>query len=389
MPQPDKSAKSRILSYVLTPASWLYGAVTYLRNKFYDWGIFRSVAFDIPVVSVGNLSVGGTGKTPHVEYIVESLSSVYNIAVLSRGYKRKTRGFVLASPHSTPDTVGDEPYQIYSKYGGRIKVAVCENRAKGISELMAIDPGINLVLLDDAFQHRGVQPKVNVLLIDYSRPVYADRLLPLGRLRENRQAMGRADIVVVTKVPSDVKPIDLRVMKKELDLWAYQKLFFSRISYGELSPVFGQESRFTVYLGQLTRSDAVLLVSGIANPRPFVRYFKNYPVRIRVSHFPDHHDFTRADLTEIAKAYENMKGARKLIITTEKDAVRLAHNPYFPETLKPYIFFLPISVDMVGGLDDTDLIVALRQAIDLPARRQIQDSSSRPEPDDDLQTSNH
>ncbi len=381
MPQSDKSAKSRIISYALTPASWLYGAVTGLRNKLYDWGVFHSATFDIPVVSVGNLSVGGTGKTPHVEYIVEYLSSTYKIAVLSRGYKRKTRGFVLASSLSTPDTIGDEPYQIYKKYGYRIKVAVCENRAKGIRELQSIDPDINLIVLDDAFQHRGVQPKVNVLLIDYGRPVYSDHLLPLGRLRENRQAMGRADMVVVTKVPAGVKPIDLRVMKKNLDLWAYQKLFFSRISYGELLPVFEQEARFTVRLDQLTRSDAALLVSGIANPRPFVRHFKKYPVRVRVSHFPDHHDFTRADLEAIAQAYENMKGARKLIITTEKDAVRLAHNPYFPEKLKPYIFFVPISVDMVEGLDDSDFISTLRQAINAPGQRQNPASGAGREPE--------
>lgn len=379
MPQTEKSAKDRIISYALTPASWLYGAATFLRNKFYDWGVFRSASFDIPVVSVGNLTVGGTGKTPHVEYIVEYLSSVYNMAVLSRGYKRKTHGFVLASDKSTPDTIGDEPYQIYKKYGHRVKVAVCENRAKGIEALRTVDPGINLVVLDDAFQHRGVQPKVNVLLVDYSRPVSDDHLLPLGRLRENRQAMGRADIVVVTKVPGDIKPIDLRMMKKGLDLWAYQKLFFSRIRYGELQPVFEKEARFTVHLSQLTRSDAALLVSGIANPRPFIRYFKNFPVRVRISHFPDHHDFSRADLAAIAEAYDNLKGARKLIITTEKDAVRLAHNPYFPENLKPYIFYLPISVEMIDGIDDSDFVGTLKQAINSSQQRQ----TAAPAPDRD------
>lgn len=378
MAQTEKSLKDRMISYVLTPSSWLYGGVVYLRNKLYDWGVFSSASFDIPVVSVGNLTVGGTGKTPHVEYIVEYLASVYNIAVVSRGYKRRTKGFVLASSHSTPDSIGDEPYQIYRKYGNRIKVAVCENRAKGIRALLEIDPNINLVILDDGFQHRKIQPKVHLLLVDYNRPVYEDKLLPLGRLREPRRSMERADIVVVTKVPADTKPIDMRVIKKKLDLWAFQKLFFSTVRYGELTPVFDREARYTVYLDQLTHNDAALLLTGIANPRPFVRHFKGYQVRVKVKHFADHHDFTREDLEAIAEAYENLKGARKLIITTEKDAVRLANNPYFPENLKPYIFYLPISVDTLEGLGDSDLIGALRQAINATPQPQL---PSQPESD--------
>lgn len=369
MPQQEISAKDRIISYILTPASWLYGGVTFMRNKLYDWGLFRTVSFDIPVVSVGNLTVGGTGKTPHVEYLVEYLSSSYNLAVLSRGYKRRTKGFVLASDKSTPDTIGDEPYQIYKKYGKRVKVAVCENRAKGIKELQRIDPQINLVILDDAYQHRGVQPKVNILLIDYDRPVYSDHVLPLGRLRESKQFMGRADIVVVTKVPADIKALDLRLIKKNLDLWAYQKLFFSRINYGSLAPVFDKECNYSVHLTQLTRKDIALLVCGIANPRPFIRYFKNFSCRVQICHYPDHHDFSRSELEEIEEKFLELKGERKLIITTEKDAVRLAYNPYFPEKLKPFIFYLPINVDMLGGgIDDSDFIGTLKQSINATVR---------------------
>lgn len=334
-----------------------------MRNKFYEWGILRSVSFDIPVVSVGNLTVGGTGKTPHVEYIVEYLSSTYNIAVLSRGYKRRTRGFVLASPQSTPETIGDEPYQIYKKYGYRVKVAVCESRAKGIMELRAIDPSINLIILDDAFQHRSVHPKVNVLLVDYNRPLHEDRLLPLGQLRESSMSASRADIIVVTKAPAEIQPITMRLIKKNFDLWAYQKLFFSKFQYGELTPVFEKENHYSLKLNQLNRNDAVLLLTGIANPRPFIRYFKKFPCRAKVAHFPDHHNFTRADLNSIQERYDSLKGARKVIITTEKDAVRLAFNPYFPESLKPYIFYLPVSVDIIDGIDDSDFIGALRQAI--------------------------
>lgn len=363
MQQADKSVKTRAVTYMLTPLSWIYGGVTYLRNKFYDWGIFKSTTFDIPVVSVGNLTVGGTGKTPHVEYMVEYLSSTYKIAVLSRGYKRRTRGFVLASPQSTPETIGDEPYQIYKKYGYRVKVAVCENRAKGIEALRAIDPDINLIILDDAFQHRGVQPKVNVLLVDYNRPMNEDKLLPLGQLREGSMSASRADIIVVTKTPSEVRPITMRLIKNNLDLWAYQKLFFSSIQYGDLTPVFEKENHYTLKLDQMNRNYAVLLLTGIANPRPFIRHFKKYPCRAKVAYFPDHHNFTHADLKIIQERFDELKGSRKVIITTEKDAVRLAFNPYFPESLKPYIFYLPISVDMLDGIDDSDFVGTLRQLI--------------------------
>lgn len=364
MQQNERSTKDRVLSYLLTPAAWVYGGITAVRNKLYDWGLLRSVSFDIPVVSVGNITVGGTGKTPHVEYIVEYLSSLYKVAVLSRGYKRHTKGFVLANTHSTPLTIGDEPYQIFSKYGYRIKVAVCESRVQGIRELQRVAPDVNLIILDDAFQHRAVQPKVNVLLMDYSRPVYYDNLLPLGRLRESKHSVGRADIVVVTKVPDSASPIDLRMISKNLDLWAYQKLFFSRIHYGALTPVFVYDIKYVVTLDQLTRNDAVMLLTGIANPRPFVRHFKKYACRVKVNHFPDHHYFTRTDIQKIEEKFENMKASKKLIVTTEKDAVRLQGNPYFPQHLKPYIFFLPINVEIMEGIRDSDLIGTLKTAID-------------------------
>lgn len=364
MQQNEISTKDRLLSYVLSPASWIYNCVTAVRNKLYDWGILPSTSFDVPVVSVGNITVGGTGKTPHVEYIVESLSAYYNIAVLSRGYKRKTKGFVLANSHSTPLTIGDEPYQMYCKYGNRAKIAVCENRVKGITELKRIAPDINLVILDDAFQHRRVQPKVNVMLMDYTRPVYQDHVLPLGRLRESKHAVGRADIVVVTKVPEDATPLDFSSIKFHLDLWAYQDLYFSSINYGPLSPVFEEDNKYIVRLDDLDRNDVVMLLTGIANPRPFVRHFKKFDCKVKVNHFPDHHYFTRTDIQKITEKFDAMKGARRLIITTEKDAVRLQNNPYFPQHLKPYIFFLPISVNIVHGLKDLDFIGALRRAIE-------------------------
>lgn len=354
---------NRILKYLLTPFSWIYGGITAVRNWMFDVNILKQEKFDVPVVSIGNLTVGGTGKTPHTEYIVEMLSSEYKTAVLSRGYKRKTKGFLLANSHSTPDSVGDEPLQIYNKYGTKVKVAVCESRKKGIKELLKLYPQLELIVLDDAFQHRYVKPKVSVLLMDYNRPVYTDHLLPLGRLRENLHQINRADMVVVTKCPEDITPLDLRLVQKHLDLMSFQKLYFSRYIQGGLVPVFPDDNPYNVSLGNLTKNDTVLLVTGIANPRGFVRYFKSYPFKTKVHHFPDHHNFSREDLENLENLFNSLSGERKMILTTEKDAVRLAYNPYFPNKLKPVTFFMPIAVRMVSGLDSGDFINDLKKLI--------------------------
>lgn len=329
--------------------SWLYGAAVYVRNKLFDFKILPSESFEVPVISVGNITVGGTGKTPHVEWLIDQLADDYNIAVLSRGYKRHTKGFVLATPHSTPESIGDEPYQIYRKFRGVATVAVCENRRKGIRRLLDLENDINLIILDDALQHRYVRPKVSMLLMDWSRPVYHDRLLPLGRLRESSMALNRADYVIVTKVPEDVKPMDFRIVKKELSLMAYQQLLFTRFRYEPPVPVFEESAKYTLTLERLTPDDIIMLLTGIANPRGIVHYLRRFGCRMHVSHYPDHHFYTRKDLEKLTRTYEGLRGARKVIVTTEKDAVRLASNPYFPEHLKPFVFYLPITVENVGG----------------------------------------
>lgn len=328
--------------------------VMWVRNKLFDLGILPQVEYDIPIVGVGNLTVGGTGKTPHTEFIVSRLSGSYKLAVLSRGYKRKTRGFIVANSKSTPDSIGDEPWQIYNKFGMMAKVAVCESRRKGISELLKIYPDLELIVLDDSFQHRWVKPKISILLMEYGRPVYRDKLLPLGRLRESAHEINRADMVIVTKCPETLSPIDYRIVTKELDLMKFQRLYFSRYVYDSLKPVFKDEAKFSVNLSSFTERDSIFLLTGIAHPRYFVRHFKQYACRKKVEHFPDHHDFTRKDILRIAEKFNKMKGERKIIITTEKDAVRLVHNPYFPTELKPYVFYQPITVDMVAGTSDND-----------------------------------
>ncbi len=373
-----KTTTDRLLTYLLTPLSWLYGAAVFMRNKLFDANILKEEEFDIPVIGVGNITIGGTGKTPHVEYIVSNLLEYYNIAVLSRGYKRKTKGFILANSKSSPDSIGDEPYQIWQKFGGRVKVAVCEKRAEGIRTLSKLHPDLDLIVLDDSFQHRYVKPKVSILLIDYNRPVYNDRLLPLGRLRESVHAIGRADMVIVTKCKEQMLPLDYRLISNKLELMAFQKLYFSRYRYGELQPVFPDESPYYADLSNFTERDSLLLLSGVAQPRYFVRHFSHYPMKVKVCHYPDHHDFSRTDILDIERKFDDMKGERKIIITTEKDAMRLSFNPYFPDRLKPLVFYQPISVEVEGGLSNTDFIADIRNAIRSKSSPTIQRQGTQP-----------
>lgn len=352
------------LKYVLTPFSWLYGFGVYMRNKMFDWGILKEVSFDIPVVGVGNITVGGTGKTPHVEYILECLRYKRNIAVLSRGYKRKTRGFIVASAKSTPDSIGDEPLQIYEKFGGTVKVAVCESRVKGVRELIKKYPNLDLIVLDDSFQHRYIKPKLNIMLMDYSHPVYNDAILPLGRMRESSEARYRADMVITTKCPADISALDMRLVHKTLELLPYQKLYFSTFDYGGLIPVFPDDCVDRVLLADISADDSVILLTGVANPRPFVNHFRKFPFRKKVLHFPDHHDFKKSDLHEIQAKFDTLQGKRKFIITTEKDAVRISHNPYFPVELRPCIFYIPIGVRMLETNFGYDFVPDLLHAIE-------------------------
>ena len=329
---------------MLLPLSKIYGFAVGVRNLMFKWHILKQREFPVPVVVVGNISAGGTGKTPHTEYVIDLLRYKYHIGMLSRGYKRKTKGFVLATSRSTPLDIGDEPYQIYQKYGRDITVAVCEDRCTGIEELLRPDPRINLIVLDDALQHRYVKPTVSIVLTEFNNPVFFDKLLPLGRLREPAKAIYRADMVVVTKCPAQLKAIEYRIFKNNLKLFPFQKLFFSRFNYASLRPLFPDIRKDAPHMSWLGPDDAVLVLSGIANPRPLVRYLKGFKANVKVKVFPDHHNFNRKDLDAIAKRFNELEGKQKIIVTTEKDAVRLINNPYFPHQLKPHIFYQPIDV---------------------------------------------
>lgn len=346
---------------LLRPLAFLYGCVVGVRNLLFKWGALKQHTMPVPVIVIGNLAVGGTGKTPHTEMIVDLMRSKYNVAVLSRGYKRSTKGFVLANPRSTPTDIGDEPYQIYHKFDCAIPVAVCESRVKGIEEVLRIHPEVNIVILDDAFQHRYIKPTVSVVLTEFDRPAYEDKMLPLGHLREPFKSINRADIVIVTKCPDEVRPIEYRVKKEKLGLMPFQKLYFSSFRYQRLEPVFPESVHKygdDVNLEMLTHNDAILAVSGIANPRPFIKWLRRSQAVVKTKSFPDHHNFQRRDLEIIATLFGRLPGnGRKLIITTEKDAVRLANNPYYPSDLKPYTYYQPITIQM-HALPETPHIAA-------------------------------
>ncbi len=357
----SKKERSFLAKIFLLPISKIYGIVACVRNRMFEWGILKEKEFDIPIISVGNIAVGGTGKTPHTEYLVAALKDKYNIAVLSRGYKRATHGFVQATPHSTPRDIGDESYQIYHKFSRKIVVAVCESRVNGIERILETNPNVNLIILDDAFQHRYVKPSVSVVLTEYLHPFYEDSMLPYGRLRESVNGISRADIVIVTKCPEGIKPRDFMIFKKNLDLIPAQSLYYSKYNYDDLRPIFRDSCRHSSKIENLNVDDTILAICGIGNPRPFVRYLKSFKPRVKVNIFNDHHDFTRKDFNIIQTRFNEMNGVCKMIVTTEKDAVRMLTNPYFPAELKPHIYYLPVYVDVFYGekYSFTDTIIKL------------------------------
>lgn len=359
-------AKSKILSLLLLyPISKIYGWVVAARNAMFERGMLKQTSFDIPVIVVGNIAMGGSGKTPHTEYIVNTLKSSYRIGVLSRGYKRKTHGFVLATPESNVSDIGDEPYQIYRKFAADgVTVAVCEDRVKGIEEMRRLRPDLSLIVLDDAFQHRYVKPGISVALMEYGRPPYQDHLLPYGRLREPMSALNRADVIIVTKCPEDMKPMEARIYRTNLNLFPYQKLFFSSYEYLPIKPVFPESIKpgNNILLGQLTRNDAILAVSGVANPRPFIRQLRRYAAKVRIKRYADHHNFTNSDIHGIYDKFKTMSGSRKIIVTTEKDAVRLRNTSCFPPELRPLTYYMPIRVSF-DNFNERDLDGVLMQLI--------------------------
>lgn len=325
----------------LLPLSFLYGMGVRFRNMLFDTGILESRSFPIPVISVGNITVGGAGKTPHVEYLIRLLGETKRVSVLSRGYKRRTKGYLLASSSSTSLELGDEPYQMYLKYGRQVHVAVSANRCEGIERLCS-DPetkDTDVILLDDAFQHRYVKPGVNILLVDYHRLIVYDKLLPAGRLREPKDGKRRADIVIVTKCPPDLRPMDFRVITKALNLYPYQKLFFTTIEYGDLIPLFSNSR--SLALSEITSDFEVLVLSGIASPQHLLCDIQKHTENVIPMTFRDHHLFTPKDIARINNTFDSLS-SKRIIITTEKDAARLVGLDGLSDDVRNHIYALPI-----------------------------------------------
>ena len=329
----------------LLPLSWLYGLGVKFRNMLFEVGILQSRSFDVPVISVGNITVGGTGKTPHVEYLISLLKDKVKVAVLSRGYKRKTRGFVIADENATAKTVGDEPLQMKRKFGDDITVAVDRNRCHGIDKLTGNDStgDIDVVLLDDAFQHRYVTPGINILLVDYHRLIIYDKLLPAGRLREPLNGKNRADIVIVTKCPHDLKPMEHRVTTKTMDLFPFQRLYFTRLDYKDLTPVFGGKE---MPLDRISHDEHILLLTGIASPRQMIEDLTPLCCNVKPLTFGDHHSFTASDVDRINSEFAAMPQP-KMIVTTEKDATRLIALEGLSEDVRASIYALPVKISFM------------------------------------------
>ncbi len=333
----------------LTPLSWLYGLGVGFRNLLFKLGILKSRAFDIPVISVGNITVGGSGKTPHVEYLVSLLKDKMKVAVLSRGYKRKSKGYVLANDDTTMREIGDEPYQMKQKFP-ELYVAVDKKRTEGIDRLTHDEQtkDVDVILLDDAYQHRYVKPGVNILLVDYHRLIIYDKLLPAGCLREPKEGKSRADIVIITKCPKDLRPMEYRVLMKALDLYPYQSLYFTTLIYDNLKQVYGTES---MPINSLPDRCNVLLLTGIASPKQMQNDLSVYNYNLSYLSFSDHHNFSKKDIRTINRKFAELPSP-KVIITTEKDVARIKFVEGLNDDVKESMYALPVRIQFMLGQEE-------------------------------------
>lgn len=315
----------KILRYILFPVMPFYYLITGLRNILYDLDIKKSKSYPFPVICVGNLSVGGTGKTPMIEFLIRLLKDDFKVATLSRGYKRKTEGFQLGDKNASADTIGDEPFQFYNKFKSDVLVAVDADRQNGIAQLKNLDNAPDVILLDDAYQHRKVKAGFNILLTTYDNPYYSDWVLPTGNLREPRVGANRANVIVVTKCPENVTDADRETVLKRINPKENQHVFFSSIVYSNRL-ISAKESINVDGLKSFT------LVTGIANPNPLVNFLNDKNLKFEHLNFKDHHDFSQDDI--------HLFSTKDLIVTTEKDFMRLKDCA----GLKNKLFYLPITV---------------------------------------------
>lgn len=328
------------------PLSILYGIGVGLRNKLFDLGLYRSTKSDITTISVGNITVGGTGKTPHAEYILSLISNKVNTAYLSRGYKRLTQGFRIADEKSNASTIGDEAFQIKQKFPN-ITVVVDGNRHNALRKLRDSKKPPKVVVLDDAYQHRSLHPDLNILLIDFNRLTYQDSMLPLGELREPSNNTDRADIIIFTKCPSTIMPVDMLSTRTQIKPFPYQTLYYTTLKYGEPKGLFSNKNLNL-------QGKEIILITGIAQPQHLHKHLEKYASLIIAFKYPDHHRFTSHDIKELAEDFEKLPANNRAIITTEKDGARLM-SMNIPESIKNNIYTINIEVDFLfNGQKDFD-----------------------------------
>jgi tetraacyldisaccharide 4'-kinase len=329
--------------YLLFPLSLIYAAVLWLRNFLFDKKILRSAKFNFPIICVGNLAVGGTGKTPMTEYLIELLQPNYATATLSRGYKRKTKGFAIANATTTALEIGDEPMQFHEKYPA-VTVAVGEERFEAIPQILHARPATKVIILDDAFQHRSVLAGLNILLTEYKNLYSRDLMIPAGDLRDIKASSKRAEIIIITKCKSALTISDKEEIEKELNPLPHQKVFFTEILYAAPYHLFTKE----IY--DMSAGTDLLLLTGIANPKPMKSFLTEHVHSFDMLRYPDHHIFSSTDLRDIKKQFEKIKSSDKIILTTEKDAVRL--KKFEKELIDMPIYALPIKHYFLFGEEE-------------------------------------
>jgi len=330
------------IKILLLPFAVLYGIITLLRNRLYDWHFLPEKKFDVHTIGVGNLAVGGAGKTPLVEYLIRFLlKEEPKIATLSRGYKRKTSGYLLADSTSTAEEIGDEPLIYKTKYD--VMVAVDANRVNGVKNLCKLEGNApKIILLDDVFQHRAIKCGLNIVVSDYSNLYFNDMMLPAGTLREFKSGINRADIIIVSKTPEMTSPVEIRTILKDINPKAHQQVFFSYLKYGELYSISNYNDKIDT-LNDLYRYRTISF-AGIANANPMINYLKEYSADLKHLSFDDHHEYSLKDLEDIGRYYDSFEGGNKLLVTTEKDLMRLKNKLTWPIAQRMNIYVLPVEV---------------------------------------------
>lgn len=344
-----------MLKCLLAPAAFLYKMGVTFRHRLFDWGLLKSEKFDIPIICIGNITVGGTGKTPMAEMVIAYMSQMHRVALLSRGYGRRTKGYLEVNTDSHYRDVGDEPLQIKLKFPDTV-VVVCEKRAEGIRRLRAEHPEVDLIIMDDGFQHRYVEPKINVVMIDATRPVQHDRMLPVGTLRDLPEELHRAHYFVVTKCPEHMAPIDRRILRKVLIQVAYQRVYFTRFESFIPQPLYAGEAAD----GSLTHGREVIALSGIGNPGPFLQSLRERYKVVAEMTLDDHHVYKVRDMNALKALLAKYPGA--VIVTTEKDAVKMTNRAKIPSEVRRALYYQPINISFIED-SATDFLQKLEEDV--------------------------